>query len=226
METIVYVDGYNLFYGRLRNTHFKWLDLFQLTQKIIQIQNPESRLSKVKFFTAPVKANFASHGQKSPQAQDRYHRALETIYGESIEIIFGYHTVEKGTPPRYKKPINKNDRVDIWKFEEKQSDVNLSLHMYRDAVNDICEQQVLVSNDSDLEFGLKLIKQDFPHIDLGLIIPRNKPESGKNTRPPSQSLSQHVNWTRNHILSEECETSQLPNIIPTRKKPIIKPDYW
>ena len=226
METTIYIDGYNLFYGRLRNTHYKWLDLFKLFQEIIRIQNPDSKLVKVKFFTAPVKTNFASHGQKSQHAQESYHRALKELYGDSIEIILGYHTVEKGTPPKYLKPIDKDNRVEIWKFEEKQSDVNLSLHMYRDAVNDFCEQQVLVSNDSDLEFGLKLVKQDFPHIELGLIIPRKKPEKEKSNRPPNKSLSQHVKWTRHYILDEECSDSQLPEKIPTRKKPITKPEYW
>lgn len=226
METTVYIDGYNLFYGCLKHTDYKWLDLFKLFETIIEIQNPKSKLTKIKFFTAPVKAHFASHGDKSPQSQDRYHRALKELYGDSIEIVLGYHTVEKGTPPRYSKPINKDDRVEIWKFEEKQSDVNLSLHMYRDAVNDFCKQQILVSNDSDLEYSLKLIKQDFPHIDLGLIIPRRKSKDNETKRPPNKSLSKHVKWTRNYILNEECGNSQLPEKIPTRKKPIIKPEYW
>ena len=30
MRTVVYVDGYNLYYGLLRNTTLKWLDLVAL----------------------------------------------------------------------------------------------------------------------------------------------------------------------------------------------------
>jgi len=98
--------------------------------------------------------------------------------------------------------------------------------MYRDATKNLCDQQILVSNDSDLEFALKLIKQDFPQVALGLVIPRRKPEKGATPRPPNKGLSRHVNWTRNHILDEECAKFQLPDKIPTNKKPIIKPDYW
>ncbi len=46
--------------------------------------------------------------------------------------------------------------------------------MYRDAINETSIQQTLVSNDSDLEFPLKLISEDKPRIILGLIIPRKK----------------------------------------------------
>lgn len=52
-------------------------------------------------------------------------------------------------------PIDKTDRVNVWKFEEKQTDVNIALHMYRDAIKQHYTQQVLVSNDSDLELALK-----------------------------------------------------------------------
>ena len=79
MDTIVYIDGYNLFYGRLRNTPFKWLDPFKLFQTIAKIQNPSSRIIKIKYFTAPVKANFSSHGQDSAKAQTTYHRTLKHV---------------------------------------------------------------------------------------------------------------------------------------------------
>lgn len=225
MDTIVYIDGYNLYYGRLRHTSYKWLDPFELFHTILKAQNPSSNIIKIKYFTAPVKARFASHGQASAAAQNSYHRALKHLYSDRIEIIQGYHTVEKGNPPRYKKPIDKDDRVEVWKFEEKQTDLNLALHMYRDAINENILQQVLVSNDSDLELPLKLVKEDKPNITMGLIIPRKKPTS-PHTRPPNKSLSQFSHWTRQHILDDECRHAQLADKIPTSKKPILKPEHW
>lgn len=225
METIVYIDGYNLFYGRIRGSSFKWLDIYKLFQMIVRIQHPSAIVTKIKYFTAPAKANFASHGEKPSYAQNAYHRALKAVYGDVIEIIEGFHTVEKGTPPSYKRPIDKNDRVSVWSFEEKQTDVNIALHMYRDAIMEKCEQQVLVSNDSDLELALELIKLDAPKVTLGLVIPRSKSAQGKN-RSANTRLTKNVNWTRGYILDLECGESQLKEKIPTAKKPIIKPDYW
>ncbi|MDO9319748.1 MAG: NYN domain-containing protein [Gammaproteobacteria bacterium] len=222
MDTAVYIDGYNLFYGRLRATPYKWLDIVKLSELIIKIQSPESSILKVKYFTAPIKANFSSHGQLSVQSQTNYNRALAHLYPGRIEIINGYQTVEKGTPPRYKRPIDKDDRVEVWKFEEKQTDVNLALHLYRDAILGQYSQQVVVSNDTDLELALKLVKQDTPNIQLGLIVPLRE----GNHSYPNKSLSDQSDWTRRHILNAECEKCLLPNTIPTNKKPIIKPSYW
>lgn len=193
---------------------------------ICNIQNPSSDLVKVKYFTAPVKANFATHGQESNKSQITYHRALKEIRGDKIEIIEGYHTVGKGTPVVYKKPIDLNDRVEIWDFEEKQTDVNIAMHMYRDATYDNCLQQILVSSDSDLESAIKFIKEDKPEIILGLIIPKHEPSDDYKTRPVTNYLDKHSDWTRTYIKDEECRKSLFADKIPTKKKPIIKPSYW
>ena len=44
MRTIAYIDGYNLYHGRLKHTPFKWLDLVGLMTSILQIQNPAAEL--------------------------------------------------------------------------------------------------------------------------------------------------------------------------------------
>ena len=51
MRTFVYVDGFNLFYGALKGTPFKWLDPVSLFEKVLQ---PRHDILKVKYFTARV----------------------------------------------------------------------------------------------------------------------------------------------------------------------------
>jgi hypothetical protein len=34
MQTTVYIDGYNLYYGALRGTPYKWLDVVRLFETI------------------------------------------------------------------------------------------------------------------------------------------------------------------------------------------------
>ena len=36
MRTRVYVDGFNLYYGALKDTPFKWLNLAELTRRVMQ----------------------------------------------------------------------------------------------------------------------------------------------------------------------------------------------
>ena len=34
-KTIVYIDGYNLYYGLLKGTSYKWLDLFAFARRLL-----------------------------------------------------------------------------------------------------------------------------------------------------------------------------------------------
>ena len=88
MRTIVYVDGYNLFYSLLKNSNYKWLDLYSLFQKqILHTQDPNTDLICIKYYTANIKAKFASHGALASEAQQRYHRALESPHtGEEVWV--------------------------------------------------------------------------------------------------------------------------------------------
>ena len=50
-KTIAYIDGYNLYYGLLKGTKFKWLDMVKLVRELLR---PDHELVKVRYFTAPV----------------------------------------------------------------------------------------------------------------------------------------------------------------------------
>lgn len=228
MRTVVYIDGYNLYYGCLKHTKHKWLDIHKLFfEHIIKTQSPRATICKIKYFTADIKAKVASRGQAAQIAQNDYHRALKILYPEQIEIIKGYYSLDYANLPRYQHPPVKSDRAEVWRLEEKQTDVNIALHAYRDVMRGDCDQIVLVSNDTDLEPALEMIRLDKgDSINIGIVIPITKPDPGKTRRPPNQRLSKHANWTRDHILDNELEKSQLSNPIPTKKKPILRPKYW
>ena len=49
LRTIVYVDGFNFYYGEVRGTPWKWLDPDGLFRKLL---GPQNRLEKIKYFTA------------------------------------------------------------------------------------------------------------------------------------------------------------------------------
>ena len=228
MKTIYYVDGYNLFYGALKHTPYKWLDLRALLHdQIVRVQEPSCAFLRIKYFTANIKAKIASHGQAAADAQHAYLRALEVLYAGGIEIIKGYYSLEKQVALQYRKPPDKTDRVDVWKLEEKQTDVNIALSAYRDVAKGDVDQLVFVSNDSDIVPALRAIREDFgSKCRIGLITPIQKPNGGPSHRPGNKELSRYADWTRHYILEDELLASQLPERIPTRKKPICKPDYW
>lgn len=131
MRTACFVDGYNLFYGRLAGTQYKWLDLPALLAHIVRIEHRESTLDAVNFFTSGVKPSLATRGTASKEAQDTYLRALIT---RDVKIFYGRHQLESGMAPRFvdkNTPASRSDQVAIWKLEEKETDVHIAISMYR-----------------------------------------------------------------------------------------------
>jgi hypothetical protein len=41
-----------------------------------------------------------------------------------VEIINGYFIQERGLLPRFKRPLDKMDKVEVWRLEEKKTDVS------------------------------------------------------------------------------------------------------
>lgn len=220
MRTIASVDGYNLHYGRLRGTPCKWLDVRALLQGILHIQDPGMQLIQVRYFTAPVIARLASHGQASAEAQQTYLRALRAT---GVDVIPGRHQLEPGQAPRYQAgaAANRQDTVPVWHLDEKETDVRLALAMYRDAAQGAMDQAVLLSSDTDFAPVLEMLRADFS-LPLGLILPR-RPAGG---RMAAASLMQLADWTRSVIHDSELAAVQLPARLPTRRKPADKPEYW
>lgn len=229
MRTAFFVDGYNVFYGLLAGTPYKWLDLKGLLGHVAYIENPRSALVSVDYFTSSVKPELATRGIASKEAQDAYVRALKTT---SVSVHYGRHKLEPAKAPRFidrKTGASRQDKVAIWKLEEKETDVHIAISMYRTAsrqavrnVHDRIEQLVLVSSDTDMTPALRAIREDFPDMKVGVILPHR----AELNRPSPGSLKEHSHWMRRVITSEELHSHQFPNRVPTHKAPAIKPDYW
>ena len=49
-KTCIYIDGYNLYYSRLKGTPYKWLDIVALSRdQIVLPQDPRSKVVAIKF---------------------------------------------------------------------------------------------------------------------------------------------------------------------------------
>ena len=230
-RTGVYVDGYNLYYGRLRGSDFKWLDLVQLVEDVLAKRDQNESLDGVHLFTAHALANFATHGKDSVEAQSAYHRALQAKYGDRFEVIYGKHSFDKDGSllPEFVagQPYDRTKRTRVWRLEEKKTDVNLAISMYRHATQGRYDRIILVSNDSDAEPALEAIRYDFPHIMVGVIVPILPPVLGNEpTRRVSGSLTKLADWVVKHLTDDQLQAAQLPPHVPTKKKPIRKPAHW
>lgn len=149
---------------------------------------------------------------------------MRKLHDGRIELIEGYYAVNKmkvkvveadepNRPPRECK------EVQAWKVEEKQSDVNLALQVYHDAITGQIDHAVIVTNDTDIAPALAMIRAH-TQVLMGVVVP-----TIDHTRPPNTDLVKLAHWTRRHINSSELAACQLPRVIPG-KRPTIKPDSW
>lgn len=228
-RTALYIDGYNFYYSRLKGTPYKWLDLIALFRdRILLPQDPGTKLVAVKYFTSPVKAKYARHGKASEEAQTQYLRALNARHTGLIEVIQGFHIFEPSSLPIYREGENpsKADVARVWMIEEKQTDVNIALNLYRDAVRGEFDQVVVCSSDSDMEPALRMIREDVPAVKVGVILPLRGGDAEGKPAPANKRLLPHAHWVRHYIRDDELQASQLPQNVQTKKKPASKPPHW
>lgn len=125
------------------------------------------------------------------------------------------------------QPFDRHRRVRVWRVEEKKTDVNLAVRMYRDVCRGLYDRIVVVTNDSDFEPALEAIRQDFPEILIGVVMPIRPAIAGTSShRRPCNSLAAQADWSLTSLSDELLASVQLPPIVPTRKKPIRKPAHW
>ena len=217
MRTIVYIDGYNLYYGALRHTEHKWLDIFELFKTRILL--PETELMEVRYYTAPVLGSLCDDPE-SPQRQRQYLQALRKLYPSKISIVEG-KLIKGSSVLRLVDPIPELpelEKVKVSTLTEKKTDVNIAADMVAAACLGHVDQIVLCSNDSDMEGALKNIRQHCPDVRVGLVAPISSPG-----RHISNDLKQCVHWVK--TLNEDSLTAaQLPIKIPNTS--IKRPKNW
>ncbi len=210
-RTYIYVDGFNLYYGALKNTSYKWLDLNSLFQKLL---NDSHEILAIKYYTAKISVRDGD--EEAPIRQQSYIRALEKHIPE-FSVYYGHYLTHAVTLPLANSKKNRAKFATVLKSEEKGSDVNLAIHLLNDAWLDKYDCAIVVSNDSDLAESMRLVKEHRKKI-IGLITPG----SGKH-RKPTKKLMEHATFIKN-IREGVLGDSQLPDIIPGTN--IHKPKRW
>ena len=203
----VYIDGFNLYYGKLKGQSYKWLDVQGLFESLL----PGYEVKRVKYFTARVKSR--PNDLQAPARQNAYLRALDTL--PKVSIHYGQYTVhnvrmaltDTTAVPR---------TVEVIKTEEKGSDVNLAAHLMMDAFQNDADVYLVVSNDSDLTEPLHMTKtilgkhigiaKTYPKVSKSLL--RCNPDFIRDIRPGA------------------LKANQLPLVLTDANGKINKPTDW
>jgi hypothetical protein len=157
MITNVYIDGFNLYYGCLRGTPHKWLDLDAVCHRLL----PRDTIQRIRYFTARV--GVRAGDQREAQRQQAYLRALATI--PHLTIHYGHFLTHPTWMPLADPLPGGPTTVRVIKTEEKGSDVNLATYLLLDAFRRDCETAVVITNDSDLKEPIAVAERE-----LGMVV--------------------------------------------------------
>ena len=214
----VYIDGFNLYYGALRGTAYKWLDLEAWCARLL----PGYVVDEILYCTARVTAMPSNPGVDV--RQQAYLRALATQ--PRVKVVEGMFKVNPTRAPRRPDPRCSCCQqmppgcdccaahvVPIIKTEEKGSDVNLAVAMVRDGFQDAFDTAVVVSEDSDLQGAIDVIRTDLAK-DVIVVTPRNR------QHPPL------IGSARRRVRTGALAASQLPAVIADAHGHVRRPASW
>ena len=156
-----YIDGFNFYFGIKRARSIDrnwgkcyWIDIVKLCESFL---GEDKILEKVVYFTASP-MNPAKNSRQSS-----FLNANKLINGEKFEIVRGKYMDKSFICPYCNMSISKP--------EEKKTDVNISVRMLADCMEDKTDTVALVSADSDLIPPLEHIQRLFPQKGIKVYFP-------------------------------------------------------
>lgn len=208
MTTYVYVDGFNLYFGSLLGTPYKWLDIDALATRLLR---PENQIMKIKYFTARINARPGDPDQ--PMRQLTYLRALQTF--PHLEIFFGHFLTHVVRMPLANPAPGQNLHAKVIRTSEKGSDVNIATQLMHDAHRGAFDCAVIISGDSDLLMPVRLVINDLKK-PVGVINPQ---------KTPCRVLETTATFYK-HIRPAALAASQLPPTLTDSRGTFSKPMAW
>lgn len=216
-RTIVYIDGFNLYYRALRGTTHKWLNVAALSEAALPAT---CQIKRVNYYTARVS------GRTDPTAPGRQHiylRALESLplvaihYGNFLATKKWAGLVQPPTfRPGFPLPAGAAPEVAyVWKTEEKGSDVNLGVHLVRDAFMGEFDEAAILTNDTDLVEAVRIVTHEVG-LPVTLLTPENKPAGGL------VKVASHVRHFRDYLGA--CQFP--PSVTLANGRVIQKIPHW
>jgi uncharacterized LabA/DUF88 family protein len=218
MRTIIYVDGFNLYFRLLqKRPALKWLNIKALAEHVLK---PTNQIVAVRYYSARVSGRLNPLG---PARQQIYLDALATVPEISVHMGM-FLSSEKFAglvhPPQFRPTVSLPqpwpDVVKVLKVEEKGSDVNLACHLLLDAFQGNFDVAAVLSNDSDLVEPIRIVTQVLGK-PVGLLSP---------VPNPNPELSRVSSFIRRLSVSDLAASQFADPLLRTGQADLNKPAIW
>lgn len=207
------VDGFNVYHSlkdaaRLNDERrgtsgclgTRWFDLQRLAHEFIRTRlDGQAAVEKIQYFSA-----YAHHLQaSSPDRIVRHQTYIACLLEFGIEPELG----------RFKPAGRRGNR----RFEEKETDVAIGVHMMAAFATNACDMAVLVSGDTDLSPAIRVARATFPDKRIGVIFPFKR----------HQTELERLADVSMKVSSGMCFQFQLPDPVVTADGAVLrKPSSW
>ena len=206
MRTNVYVDGFNLYYGAVRGTPYKWLNI----RRMCELAFPKNEIAEIHYCTALVRD--APWDPHQSLRQQTFIRALETT---GVDVHYGSFLMNTVRMPLANPRPDGPRTALVIKTEEKGSDVALGSLLVAHGYQGRYEAAIVVSNDSDLTLPIRIVRDE-----LGL------PVGIYNPHPRFSVELVKVATFRKQVREGVLRAAQFPDTLIDEHGTIRKPASW
>ncbi len=165
-RTIAYIDGFNLYHSivDLGDPSLKWVNLWSLSDTLIRSGEQLIAVRYCSAFATWMAGPFARHRE--------YVRALECV---GVQPIMG----------RFKnKPREcKHCHAKWTAHEEKESDVNVAIHLIKDTITDQFDRAIVISADSDLVPAIRMASEHDRAKEICVVAPPGRFGHARDLKP-------------------------------------------
>lgn len=155
MRVNVFIDGFNLYHaldGTGRH-YLKWLDLRRLC---LEFAPPPGQILGTVYY-------FSAYATWRPDAYARHRAFVAALETCSVTPVMGMF-----------KEKQRSCRTcgSVWSdHEEKETDVNIAIHLLRDAQLDRYDRALIISGDSDLAPAVRMVREQYPSKSIRILAP-------------------------------------------------------
>jgi uncharacterized LabA/DUF88 family protein len=165
-RVIVYIDGFNLYHSidDLNQPHLKWLDIRALAESLLR---KDEALKSVKYFSA-----FATW---MPQRFARHRAYTDALMARGVIV----HMAQFKEKPRRCHSCGAR-----WiGHEEKETDVQIAVHMVADALKGNVDRLIAITADTDLGPAIRMIASSTPKCEVFVAAPPRRFGKCRSLKP-------------------------------------------
>jgi len=196
----LYEKSFNLNY-------LKWVDLVKLMDYFID--NKKQKIEAIYYFSAYAE-------WRNKQSVKKHKDYVSALVQNGVIPVMGRFKEKHRYCPKCKY---------VWKgHEEKETDVNIALHVAKLAFYKQYDEAFIVTQDSDIAPALKMVKQINPLIEIKVITPPNINTSRELARIANRTATINIEHIKNSLLPEKIINKKGEAII-TRPSDYCPPKH-